>query len=264
MTEQEQKIDEAFPTIVPTNNAPLPIMVQKVPAEQYRTIEKEFGKLLTHKKNMRTMLHKWIKSQFKIGIHYGQFTIEVGDKTYETKHALLKPGSELLLDLFEWEANFEPDFDTWKMLGEPRNVVCYKCILRRKSTKQFVAEGRGTSLTKDSSNNNAVKKAEKRAQIDAVLRATELSGEFTQDLEDEQVAGSINDAGAAVKEIAAMKIFMQDLHKGEYPKDKPGVDERFERAHKALTKFKDDKAVMKVYGELQELLKKRFPGQYGE
>jgi hypothetical protein len=104
-----------------------------------------------------------------------------------SKPTLLKPGAEMVCLLFRWRAPFIADLDTVQMYGPgTTGVFAYICQLIDRDGQVVgqgwgVAELRETSLT---SANMAVKMAEKRAYVDAVLRAAGLSQCFTQDLED--------------------------------------------------------------------------------
>lgn len=130
----------------------------------------------------RDLITKYISVHMKSGTDYG--TIKFGNK--ESKPSLFKPGSEKFLSLFKLTAKFEKDGDTWEMAGSEAGVFAYKCQLVT-SKGEVVGEGRGVSKLSEKAGwtiNNAVKIAEKRAQIDAVLRTGALSDFFTQDLED--------------------------------------------------------------------------------
>lgn len=84
---------------------------------------------------------------------------------------------------------FEKDTDTIEMSGE-KGLFAYICRLYTASG-EMVGEGRGAASLSEKTwmVNNAVKIAEKRAQIDAVLRTGALSDFFTQDLEDMDLSG---------------------------------------------------------------------------
>ncbi len=68
------------------------------------------------------------------------------------------------------------------------STITFLCELVNRSTGVKIAEGRGSaSLTESNIKgnlNSAIKMAEKRAQMDATLRAAALSDRFTQDMED--------------------------------------------------------------------------------
>lgn len=139
-----------------------------------QVMEEEAGK--------RKLITQYISKHMTSGADYG--TIKFGGK--ESKPSLFKPGSEKFLSLFKLTARFEKDTDTWEMAGSENGVFAYKCLLMSQSGA-VVGEGRGVSKLTEKAGwtiNNAVKIAEKRAQIDAVLRTGALSDFFTQDLED--------------------------------------------------------------------------------
>lgn len=133
-------------------------------------------------KKKRGLMVRYINENMKSGMDYG--TILIGGK--QSKPSLFKPGSEKFLSLFKLTALFRKDDETWSMAGEVAGLFCYICELKN-SQGTIVGEGRGSANLKEKNNwtvNNAVKIAEKRAQIDAVLRTGALSDFFTQDLED--------------------------------------------------------------------------------
>ncbi len=131
----------------------------------------------------RKVITQYIKKHMKDGVDYG--TLTIGGR--ESKPSLLKPGSEKFISLFKLKTRFEKDIDTWEMAGAKPGVFAYKCILTT-AQGEFVGEGRGVSAMTEKtwSMNNAVKIAEKRAQIDAVLRTGALSDFFTQDMTEEE------------------------------------------------------------------------------
>ena len=130
---------------------------------------------------MRALLTAYISQNMKEGIDY--YTLTIGGK--ESKPSLSKAGSEKFLSLFNLQAKFRKDDETWEMLGRPAGVICYVCALYTKSG-EFVGEGRGArEVRQDKDINKAVKMAQKSAQIDAILRTGSLSDYFTQDLEDQ-------------------------------------------------------------------------------
>lgn len=145
----------------------------------------------------RRVLTDYVSANMKEGQDYGKIEIEGRDgKVYESKNTLFKPGSEKFCSLFGLRPVFRADIETLSMLGNRSGVVAYICELMTKSDK-IVGEGRGVADINEKRNwslNNVVKIAEKRAQIDAVLRSGGLSDFFTQDLED-QAEVKTNDSG---------------------------------------------------------------------
>src|SRR5205823_3320909 len=140
--------------------------------------------LVENTEAVRALLARYIRATFKAGLHYG--IIPVGGQE-NSKPTLLKPGAEMVCLLFGWRARFSADLPILQMYGPGiTGVFALVCELIDRQG-QVVGQGRGvaelreTSLT---SANMAVKMAEKRAYVDAVLRAAGLSQYFTQDLED--------------------------------------------------------------------------------
>ena len=129
---------------------------------------------------LRTLLTAYISQNMQEGIDY--YTLIIDGKA--SKPSLSKAGSEKFLSLFNVQAQFRKDDDTWEMLGRPAGVICYVCALYTKSGA-FVGEGRGArDVRQDKDINKTIKMAQKSAQVDAILRIGSLSDSFTQDLED--------------------------------------------------------------------------------
>lgn len=121
------------------------------------------------------------------GQDYGSITIvDKNGREHETKDTLFKPGSEKIMALFNWRAHFSVDEETRRQLAPDSQVFCYLCQLLSKSG-EVAGEGRGAcSMDETRGNaNNAIKRAQKRAQVDAVLRTSIMSYFFSADLEDE-------------------------------------------------------------------------------
>lgn len=150
-----------------------------VPLESVST---DLSVLMKAETEKRQLLNKYISNHMVNGVDFG--TIKFGGK--ESKPSLFKPGSEKYLSLFRFVAFFVKDTDTWEMAGKVDGLFCYLCQIKN-SKGEVVGEGRGAANLKEKNGwtvNNAIKIAEKRAQIDAVLRTGGLSDFFTQDLED--------------------------------------------------------------------------------
>lgn len=133
--------------------------------------------------DIRAIITQYIKENMVSGKDYG--TINV--KGTVSKPSLFKPGSEKFCSLFKLRAAFRRDDETIEMLGNTPGILGYICELVDQRGR-VVGEGRGTAKTDPSGSdfdiNKQVKIAQKRAQIDAVLRTGGLSDFFTQDLED--------------------------------------------------------------------------------
>jgi hypothetical protein len=156
----------------------------EMPAAADNLTVEEMEELVETTAAVRTLLARYIRATFKPGLHFGLIPVSEQETS---KPTLLKPGAELICLLFRWRAQFLADLETLQMYGPgTTGVFAYICQLLDPQG-QVVGQGRGvaelreTSLT---SANMAVKMAEKRAYVDAVLRAAGLSQYFTQDLED--------------------------------------------------------------------------------
>lgn len=130
----------------------------------------------------RKILARYVKDNMKSGVDF--YTLQMGGR--ETKPSLSKPGSEKVLSLFSWRAEFVKDTETWEMMGSKEGLLCYICKLYTLKDARLVGEGRGARDSKKDNGdvNKAIKMAEKSAQIDAILRTGGLSDLFTQDIED--------------------------------------------------------------------------------
>ncbi len=134
----------------------------------------------------RAILDLFIQRNFTQGIHFGVFPIDGQDIS---KPTLLKPGAELIAQLYRWRFAFTADLDTLSMNGPAGvDVFAYICyVIDRYGLA--IGQGRGVAELRENGMNNAnktVKIAEKRAMVDAILRAANLSQAFTQDLEESQ------------------------------------------------------------------------------
>lgn len=170
---------------------------------------------IAHWTQMRALLTAYMNQHLQEGIDY--YTIIMGDKV--SKPSLSKAGSEKFLSLFNLQARFHKDEETWEMLGRPAGVICYVCALYTKRG-EFVGEGRGArEVAKDKDINKAIKMAQKSAQIDAILRTGSLSDYFTQDLEDQQTPETSTVRQQKRRIVALLKQLGLD------PSDKTGYEE---------------------------------------
>jgi hypothetical protein len=138
--------------------------------------------------DVRKVIDEYIKANMVKGKDYGSIKSKTKSGTeFESKPSLLKPGAEKFCSLFKVRATFRKDDETCEMLGNTPGLVAYVCELV--DTKgRVIGEGRGVHKVEltagDFEINKAVKIAQKRAQVDAVLRTGCLSDFFTQDMED--------------------------------------------------------------------------------
>lgn len=153
----------------------------------------------------RQAFRRWLLSQLVEGVHYGippgcEPTMRNGVQTtpiqqWRHKPSLYKAGADFLCDLIMVDPSFEPDMDSWKMLGGISGTVVIRCRLLSRGDSPFfpgrpkgeiIGEGRGAGVNgvKKRDANGAVKIAQKCAKVDAVINALGISDLFTQDLED--------------------------------------------------------------------------------
>jgi len=132
----------------------------------------------------RKLIKKFIKSNLAPGIDYGK--IKMGGR--ESKDCLFKPGAEKFCSLLQLRADFAKDSETLSMIPSASSTIAYICKLVHIPSGEVVSEGRGACSLHEKNDmvNTTIKIAEKRAQIDAVLRLG-LSDSFTQDLDDMEV-----------------------------------------------------------------------------
>ena len=116
------------------------------------------------------------------------------------KKSLAKGGAEKLTTIFGLTAKFEMDKEMMEVLVEQKGLIAFKCTLED-AEGTFKGEGRGADTVARNQNdpNKAIKMAQKRAYIDAVIRTTGLSDIFTQDLEDMGFKQPLNNNNSAPK-----------------------------------------------------------------
>lgn len=135
-------------------------------------------------KNIK-IIGDFIKRQLKPNVDYG--TIEYQSRKtgqmIKTKPFLMKPGSEKFAILFNHRAKF-----IWIKNDFEKGLFAAKCLLVNKANSdEVIGEGYGSAKVSEKAQwteNEAMKIACKRAQIDAALRTYGLSEYFTQDVED--------------------------------------------------------------------------------
>ena len=206
----------------------------------------------------RKLITQFISNHMKDGVDFGRIHISKNceDKYscsyakhpgHFSKPSLFKPGSEKFVSLFHFRPTFERDDDTWEMAGKPAGLFCYKCNLIAPNGA-IVGEGRGTARVGEKqgqTENNVVKIAEKRAQIDAVLRTGGLSDFFTQDIEDMNLDQDQEKPRQPVDRP-------QQSPKQEYNGNKPLVGKISENQQRAIV------ASIKRLGVTEEDLKTKF------
>lgn len=112
--------------------------------------------------------------------------LETGKDYYDIKgrQSLGKPGAEKLAAFFDLTASFTVDRESMELLDQ-KGMIAYVCNLIGKDGEAR-GQGRGADTLARNGNdaNKTIKMAQKRAYVDAIIRATGLSDMFTQDLED--------------------------------------------------------------------------------
>lgn len=143
----------------------------------------------------RSLIQQFIQDNLVVDIDYGKIHVVKNcpaedrargscDKSYHfSKSILFKPGQEKIFSLFGITDELEKDLEVYEMLGNLQGLVAYKCVMFRGDNR--VGEGRGAATLSGTQNdpNSTIKKAEKRARMDACL-SLGFSAYFTQDLDD--------------------------------------------------------------------------------
>src|SRR5918912_3704905 len=133
----------------------------------------------------RQVLLEFIIRNLRPGIDYGTIPGTEAAQGTQAKPALLKPGAEKVCLLLQLRPDFVADLDTLTMLGSPMYIFAYVCRLFDRGGR-VVGQGRGVSELREQTGwtvNVAVKMAQKRAQVDAVLRVAGLSEVFSHEEE---------------------------------------------------------------------------------
>lgn len=128
----------------------------------------------------RQLLKEYIQNNLVEDVDFGKINL----RGTMSKDCLFKPGAEKICSLLNLIPSFSIDKDMIPIVGP--EVIPYICHLTNRHTGAIEGEGRGSCSLKEKQGNAniAIKIAQKRAQIDAVLRVAALSGQFTQDVEE--------------------------------------------------------------------------------
>ena len=105
--------------------------------------------------------------------------------TIKGKKVLSKGGAERICQIFQLTASFEKDGETLASFTNAKDLVAFKCTLRREDGS-VAGEGRGcASLSKNGNDENkTIKMASKSSLIDSVIHSSHISAYFTQDLDE--------------------------------------------------------------------------------
>lgn len=148
----------------------------------------------------RKLIQQFIRDNLVVDIDYGKIHVvkncRAEDKQrgscttdyHYSKSVLFKPGQEKIFSLFGITDELVKDTEAYEMLAGVPGLVAYKCIMHRGPKR--IGEGRGAATLSGTQNdpNSTIKKAEKRARMDACL-SLGFSAYFTQDLDDPEYAG---------------------------------------------------------------------------
>ncbi len=160
---------------------------------------KELRKALAVQTEQRNLIKEFINQHLSNNVDYGKIHINswcdtekkkkgsCTDQEHFSKGILFKPGQEKIFSLFSITDDLEKDLDAYDMLPDVKGLVAYKCTMYQKG--KIVGHGRGaaTLASERSDPNSTIKKAEKRARMDACL-SLGFSEYFTQDLDDPEYA----------------------------------------------------------------------------
>lgn len=156
-------------------------------------LKKELKRQMEIRKVMTQIIKEYLVEDVDYGrIHIAKdcpnkYNLEACKNTsHWSKKNLFKSGSEKITGLYKLRAEYQKDEETASMLSSVKDAVFLLCKLVHIPSGEVVTEGRGACTLKEKYDNvnNAIKIAEKRAKIDAVL-SLGFSDAFTQDLEDE-------------------------------------------------------------------------------
>lgn len=196
----EDKPIQAEVTVIEKPSEPEAGMVQKTNNDHVLSIvggvsTQELKQALEVQTEQRQLIQQFIKDNLVEDIDYGRIhvvkncpaeTKSRGSCTRDyhfSKSILFKPGQEKIFSLFGITDRLEKDMEAYEMLGNVPGLVAYKCVMYR--GEKVVGEGRGAATLAGSQSdpNSTIKKAEKRARMDACL-SLGFSAYFTQDLDD--------------------------------------------------------------------------------
>lgn len=155
----------------------------------------ELKRALAVQTEQRQLIKEFIQNNLEEGTDYGKIHVVKNcpmetnkpgscDRSYHySKPILMKPGQEKIFSLFGITDELERDKEAYEMMPDVTGMVALKCVMYRGDKK--IGEGRGAAvLTSERSDpNSTIKKAEKRARMDACL-SLGFSAYFTQDLDD--------------------------------------------------------------------------------
>lgn len=141
----------------------------------------DLQKMVAGTQQAAAILGKFIKDNLKEGVDFGRikYVKKTTGQEVATKPFLFKPGAEKFCILF----NIRPVF-TWLKEDYDKGFFSVKCELMSRASKEILGEGYGAARVGEKptwNENEAMKMACKRSQVDSALRTFGLSEHFTQD-----------------------------------------------------------------------------------
>ena len=218
MTKPKEPKKDAIATLTPEvvkEGAQVPAVIQAASLNpvvmgggmQLLPIEEQ-DKVLAEYTGRRNHFRHWLLSQLVEGVHYGfppgcecryneagevlQFNkrsnawVAIPKTQWTPKPSLYKAGALFVKDLLQLQDRYESDLSAWKMLGEAKGVFVRRCTLLSRTSGDELGEGTGVFKvgSKGMEENAAIKMADKRAIVAAVINTVAICGDlFTQDME---------------------------------------------------------------------------------
>jgi len=196
--------------IQPVTATPVPAMASAAPQHGILHLPiEEMQQKLDEYAQRRLTFRKWLLAQMRSGVHYGTppgCEVKLNDKgeiitwdgkvvrrdQWRAKPSLYKAGAELLIDLLQMRDEYEVKYQQVQDIQSRKEGIktveawLVKCVLRNRASGDILGEGNGVFAIgeKGMGANSAIKIAQKRAKVDAVINALGLSDLFTQDIEE--------------------------------------------------------------------------------
>lgn len=161
--------------------------VSLLPVEQQKVVLAQYTERRSH-------FRHWLLSQLQEGVHYGYppgcKPRPTDAKQWQAKPSLYKAGAAYLVDLLQLRTAYESDEAAWKMMGAKPGMICRTCRLFNPQTNEILGQGTGAFVVgqKEMDSNGAIKMADKRALVAAVINTIAVCADlFTQDIEDKPI-----------------------------------------------------------------------------
>ena len=141
----------------------------------------------------RGFFRQWLLSHLIEGVHYGYppgcGPSNADEKQWQSKPSLYKSGALLIVDLLKIKVQYKADADAWLQMGSVPGMAVIRCTLTDHKSGTEMGEGHGifkVGEKRGMNENSAIKMAEKRGLVNAVINAVPIMSDlFTQDMEDQ-------------------------------------------------------------------------------